>query len=80
MAGKSLITTVTLCETIVGRTVFQIAEETDSAFSKVIIDQNTVLQLQPVHYKYIDPTVKHPRKFAIIGEYDLTGKQVTLAA
>lgn len=78
MADKSLITTVTLCETVVGRTVFQITEETDSAFSKVIIDQNTILPLQPVHYKFIDPISKHPRSFAVIGEYDLTGKQITL--
>lgn len=80
MAGKSLITTVTACETIAGRTVFQISEVTESAFSKVIINQNTILQLQPVHYKYTDSTMKHPRQFAVIGEYDLTGKQVTLSA
>ncbi len=78
MAGITLETTVTVSETVVGRTVFQIADETDKIFSKVTFGQDQVLPLQPVHYHYIDPTVKHPRRFAVIGEYPLAGKKVTL--
>ena len=78
MAGVALETTVTMSEMVVGRTVFDIEDESDRNFIKVSIGQDRVLPLQPVHYHYVDPVAKHPRRFAVIGEYPLAGKRVTL--
>ena len=80
MAENTLETIVTTSEVIAGRTIFEIADETERSFGKVFIGQNTVLPLQPVHYKYIDPAEKHPRRFAVIGEYPLAGKTISLIA
>lgn len=78
MAGNTLETTVTVSEMFFGRTVFEISDETETNFSKVSLGSDQILPLQPVHYKYIDPTAKHPRKFAVLGEYQLTGKKIFL--
>ena len=75
---KIFETTVTRCDTIAGVPVFDMADGTDQAFTNVSFDCNVILPLQPVHYHYINPTAKHPRKFAVIGEYSLIGKRISL--
>lgn len=78
MVGNTLTVNVSRSECFSGRTVFELGTDVQHRFRKIRLENGTVLELEPVHYKYINPFESHPRKYAVMGEYDLSGTQIVL--